>query len=461
MIIKKFLANSEEEAASAMRRDMGPEAVILTKRWIQPTGLKALFASAKVEITAGVEPKDLEQHKSRASSTGGGDRLTLSQEARTQMRRKEAGAYNAKGRATGMGQEMERLHRASKGLVETFREEDEAPKKSKKLEVRDEVVAEEPPRKEPKMPELAPDELRRLIREEMREAQKATSVGSLTQNSEDLEGSVRFLISKGVARSIALKIEEKMQRRHGSTDLSKAGPERTARLNGVKAELAALLNCSGPVRLRQGEPTVVALVGPHGVGKTTTLCKLAAQYGGHFKKRVAIVTLDTSKKGVKEQIEGYLQGYEIPIGVAADPFELQQQLGWFADRDLILIDTSGRNQYNRQSVDQLAETLSLVEGVQTYLVMSAATKDVDVLGTIQQFAPVSFEGLIFTKMDETIAYGVLVNTCFHTGKPIAYVTHGVEVPGDIRLADGDQIARSILVQHNNQEFRELRKLVNE
>ncbi|MCB1135026.1 MAG: flagellar biosynthesis protein FlhF [Chlamydiia bacterium] len=462
MIIKKFIANTEDEALAAVRRELGPEAVIVSRRTLRPTGLKALFASSKIEVTAAADgpgqrsdpgrakqrEEELASNLQRLKATfaeqppapvNSEDKVSLSPQARQRMKA-EAPAPAPSPRPNPEAE----MKRAADGLLQRFAKE---------------VPAQSPVVSEPEPSAAAPD-IRQMIREEVERAQKGVSVGPLHANDEELTGSVRFLMAKGVSRSIALEIEDTLQERFGPVDLKVDSPLRRKRLQTMKELLADKLQCTGPFRLKKGQATVVALVGPHGVGKSTTLMKLAVHYGHQLGKRVAVVSLDNSKVGAREQIRGLAESFRIPLTLAATPFELKQAVQSYGDRDLVLIDTSGRSQYDRRQVDELADLLSVVENIHSYLTVSAATKDIDVYGTVQQFAPIGVEGLIVTKLDETIAYGMMLNVCHHCQQSIAYVAAGPRIPEDLKLADAQDIARSIMVQHNNQEFQSLRSLVS-
>lgn len=300
--------------------------------------------------------------------------------------------------------------------------------------------------------------LRKLIREEM-ERCHAISNTHLFDESYLKIGSFYFLLSKGIAYSIAKDIEEKLDVQFGKTDMSIPSPERSARLNELKKELSSRIKTAGPLTLTKEHPTCIAIVGSPGVGKTMTAVKIGWQYQNELNKQVAIISLDQHKTGSREHIHALVEKYSIPLAYASTTHELQEAIHNFQKSvDLIIIDTAGRNIYQEQHLDELADIFSTVDNLQVHLAINAMTKDVDVYGSIQRFSRLNVETLIFTKLDETISHGILINACVKTQKPISYLTTGQSIPDDLKIADPDEIARSFLIQNNAQEFAILREM---
>lgn len=241
---------------------------------------------------------------------------------------------------------------------------------------------------------------------------------------------IRFLVSKGVARPLAEKI---------TLDFSAESRE----LSSLKESLVKQIRTAGELLF----PNRLALVGPTGVGKTTTLLKLADYYLKR-EKRVAIVALDQEKGGAYNQLEKYATQWKIPLHKSIDA----------AEGDLVLIDTSGCNFYQPNQIDLLGEQLAACGEVEVLLTLSAATKDVDLYGAIHQFSSLCPTSLAFTKLDETLASGVLINVSAKTDFPIRYIAYGYPLPGEIQLADPYEITHKILTDFNQDEFNKIRQL---
>lgn len=200
---------------------------------------------------------------------------------------------------------------------------------------------------------------------------------------------------------------------------------------------------SGPIALTPGQLKAVALIGPTGVGKTTTIAKLAAHFALVERKRVALLTVDTYRIAAVEQLKTYSQIIDIPISVAYSHAEVLPAIERFSGYDLLLIDTAGRSQKNIMQVGELKTLLETVR-CETHLVLAAQMKEQDMIEATQRFAAARVDRLLLSKLDETSVYGTLLNVALRTGIPLSYMTTGQKVPEDIELADGSKLASLIL-----------------
>lgn len=207
--------------------------------------------------------------------------------------------------------------------------------------------------------------------------------------------------------------------------------------------MAGRIKSGGPIQLKKGQTRVVALIGPTGVGKTTTIAKLAANYALVEKKRVGLVTMDTYRIAAVEQLKTYSQIIDIPIRVAYTQAEVAPALESFAGYDVVLVDTAGRSQKNLMQVSEL-KSLVDAAGCETHLVVSASTKEKDLFDQIARFREASVDRLLFTKLDETTTYGTMFTAAAKTGLPISYITTGQKVPEDIEPADGVRLATLVM-----------------
>jgi len=183
----------------------------------------------------------------------------------------------------------------------------------------------------------------------------------------------------------------------------------------------------------------VALIGPTGVGKTTTIAKLAAHYALVEKRRVGLLTLDTYRIAAVEQLRTYSEIMNLPLKVARNAGEVPGALEALGDRDLLLIDTAGRSQKNIVHVAELRALLGAVE-CETHLVLSASTRLRDLLQQVDRFGGPGVDRLLFSKLDETTTYGTLATVALETRIPVSYLTTGQKVPEDIEVADPDRLA---------------------
>ena len=202
------------------------------------------------------------------------------------------------------------------------------------------------------------------------------------------------------------------------------------------------LPLSGPIDLSSGNPKIAAFVGPTGVGKTTTVAKLAAHYALGEKKKVALVSIDTYRIAAIEQLKVYATIMNLPFKAVSSGEELSKTLKSFADMDLVLIDTAGRSQQHH--INEVKQLLSQVNPIETYLVMSVTYKENNLSAINHQFKHLPVDRLIFTKLDESCTYGTLFNQLSGTKKPLAYFTTGQQVPEDIEVATQERIVSLLL-----------------
>ena len=179
---------------------------------------------------------------------------------------------------------------------------------------------------------------------------------------------------------------------------------------------------------------VVALVGPTGVGKTTTIAKLAAKFSlKHGANEVALITTDNYRIGAHEQIATYAKLLDVPVRVASNAEELRQHINSFNDRRLVLIDTAGMSQRDMRLADQIQTLKQEDIPVKTYLVMSAATQYKAVNEIINAFKVFEPESSILTKLDETATQGSILSSAIEHQLPISFMTNGQNVPEDIYI----------------------------
>jgi len=216
-------------------------------------------------------------------------------------------------------------------------------------------------------------------------------------------------------------------------------------LRGLLAEnLAGLIKCSGSLRMKKNGPRIMAIVGPTGVGKTTTIAKLAAMHALNRGSSVAMVTTDNFRVGAIEQLKTYAKIMDIPLEVVATSQELAKVLARHSDKDLILIDTAGRSHKDAERLEELRGYLQCHPGIETYLCMSATTRARELDEIVATFGVLPITRFLFTKLDESESFGCLVNTHLKHKLPISYLTTGQKVPEDIEVATSRKIAALVV-----------------
>ncbi|MBR4903481.1 MAG: flagellar biosynthesis protein FlhF [Selenomonadaceae bacterium] len=216
----------------------------------------------------------------------------------------------------------------------------------------------------------------------------------------------------------------------------------------AKATLLNYLNehvkFSDGVKLNRHGVRIVALLGTTGVGKTTTLAKIAAKFVLEQKTSVALITADTYRISAVEQLKTYSDILELPLEIVYNPPELSSAIERHRHKELILIDTAGRSQHNEYQMRELEEFLRVNPRIEKHLVISATTKLTDARQIMNKFSQVNPDRIIFTKIDETGSVGMIVNLLNDNKYSLSYITTGQSVPDDIERATAEVLTNLLL-----------------
>jgi flagellar biosynthesis protein FlhF len=216
----------------------------------------------------------------------------------------------------------------------------------------------------------------------------------------------------------------------------------------VKARIARLLESeikvAGPIKTDVDRCRVVALVGPTGVGKTTTIAKLAANYRLREKLRVGLITVDTYRVAAVEQLRTYADIIDLPMEVVATPREMREAVNRMSHLDLVLMDTAGRSPRDEVKIQELKSMLGEAEPDEVHLVLGSTAGAKSLVSTAEQFASVGTTAVLLTKLDEAHSLGHLVSLVRACDLPISYLTDGQNVPDDIRVAERREFAGMLL-----------------
>ncbi|WP_444684186.1 flagellar biosynthesis protein FlhF [Alkalicoccus luteus] len=271
---------------------------------------------------------------------------------------------------------------------------------------------------------------------------ESISAGEMKISSPDAIGSwLQRLQKAGLGEAETEKIKDKLFRVWYSAD---AEPGAKALESAVKEAVSELI----PTPVPAAEARYVQVFGPTGVGKTTTLAKLAAKTVLQDKKRAAFITADTYRIAAVEQLKTYAELLEIPVGVAYSAEDIQRFRNQFSDYDHVFIDTAGRNYRNTHYVNQLQDILGDDSDSERHLVLSATSKLEDMEAVVSQFAHAQPDSLILTKFDETVTAGAAISIACSAGIPVSVMTTGQNVPDDLLSADRDRLTDRLLDWRN-------------
>lgn len=402
MRIRRFEAPSVQEALLQVRQELGPEAVILYTKKLRKGGFFGMGGSEVAEVTAGVDLGPGESPSLPMAATAGVARVSSlrapapqPQPATPRPRPSAFSPISSPGPAA-----------ASDRRNEVFQSELNDGKVLAGLQ----IARSSTPRRSG--PDLHP-ELRRVM-------------DALVKNG----------VEEAVAQTALLPAQREI--------VEKGYPRAGTLSQLVSRSLAGQLRAAGPIEAISGKPRVIAFIGPTGVGKTTTLVKLASQYALVHQMKVALLTADTYRIGAVEQLRIYRDIIDIPFEAVNTPEELAPALKRYADRDLIFFDTAGRSPQNRRQIQDLKAFLEVAKPTETHLCVSATTKNADLLPIVGKFGLVPVNRFLVTKLDETRSHGLLLNLAANFQVPISYLTTGQNVPNDIEVATPERMAELCL-----------------
>ncbi len=434
MNLKTFTANSMAQALALVKRDLGSDAVVLHTRSYKRGGVLGLGAKTVVEVTAG-----------KGAEVGRARRRTAAptRAAALPKRRPTIVQADPKQHAAA-GDLIRRTYAAARAEIEQSRQNAPAT-----LEAATAVMT------PPAAPTLvsAPvgtdvshltrelDAVKHLVSKMVHQQQTRTACETLPKG---LSQQYAALIQQEVACELADEIVCKVRRELTEKQLH----DEDACRDAVRKALADYLPTEPKVAdvhiTDDGRPRTIALVGPTGVGKTTTIAKLAATFKLKHKKNVALITLDTYRIAAVDQLRTYAGIIGVPLHVVLKPEEIGKALERCARYDVVLIDTAGRSQRDDERLTQLRAFLEAAKPHETHLVLSSTCSQQVMMQTIDRFSRVHTDRIIFTKLDEAVTFGVLLNVLGKADKKLSYVTTGQEVPHQIEPGCPVRLAELVL-----------------
>ncbi len=403
MIIKKFTGKTEAEATEAAKKELGNGLVIMNVREVKKKGLFSFLSPKKIEVTAALE--DETPLKPAANN------IRHVEDMETGMVK----TLSARNSTESLEKRLDSLQT----LLESQLNSRQAGSDKEKTE---------------DAKELQGSEAEQGVEKQEEE----------TQNSEQ-DKFIRLLYNK--------MLDNEMDEKYVNSILEDASKTKKADLPfdyllaNIYQKMVLKFGKSEGITPSEDGPKIVWFIGPTGVGKTTTIAKLAGKYCVEDKKKVALLTADTYRIAAAEQLRTYANILETPFRVIYTPEEMQTAVDDYWDCDYIFIDTAGRSHQNEE---QLEKTKEMVDGLkrpedyQVFLVLSATTKYKDLQKIADCYGKIAKFELVFTKLDETEAVGNLLNMKLYTGASIAYVTCGQNVPDDMEVFDPQKTVKQIL-----------------
>ncbi|HHZ91831.1 TPA: ATP-binding cassette domain-containing protein [Candidatus Poribacteria bacterium] len=212
--------------------------------------------------------------------------------------------------------------------------------------------------------------------------------------------------------------------------------------------LSQVIQVSGGVDFNVEEQQVIALVGPTGVGKTTTVAKLAAVFSVLNYKTVGLISIDAYRIAAYDQLKTYAEIIGLPVELALSPQGARDAIDKFADQDIIIVDSVGRSPNHQIHMAELHGYMQVIRPTEVHLTVSASVKFEDLVRIVDRYKTLDVSRIIFTKLDETVALDTVVNGAYYTKYPISYLGVGQTVPDDLEVADIEKMSNFLLAKQD-------------
>ncbi|MBQ9277078.1 MAG: flagellar biosynthesis protein FlhF [Lachnospiraceae bacterium] len=393
MIIKKYKAATEKDAILMAKEDLGPEAVVMNVKTTKRKGIMKLFKKNTVELTAAIDDNVAEKPAKENYSEDAQNAIEEKINSIAKLLEQQMMTVNDKSTEPNDEKEDSRGSRFDAIVSEDTKESVHSDTKASNPVIKNRVI-------------------------------------ELIYNQ---------LIENEVNKEIADEIIGEMDTENNNLPLDNI-------LANVYQKIVLKLGEVKPLAVGEKKPKIVFFVGNTGVGKTTTMAKLASKFKLEEKLNIAMLSIDTYRIAAIEQIKTYANILNTPMEVVYTPEDIKNYVEKYSDCDLIFVDTAGHSHKNEEQKKNLKEMVDAVSDYETevFLVVSAVVKYKDLLDIAKTYDKLFDYKLIFTKLDETRASGSILNLKLDMGKTLSYATWGQNVPEDIGIIDPQIVAKSLL-----------------
>lgn len=453
MKVKRFVGDTAQEAMQKVKAELGRDAIIISSRKIRKSGILGLFSKPIVEVVATIDA-DYGQAPKRPSMGGKGSSINLAADDNFKPTAINNSAPNFQAELKSkLGQDVldsgnisdEKIREALDAIAGKDQRTTPGTYQSPSVQLSNTV--QNAGYNNPTKSNSGQSGTQYDTKKEIDELKTIVSriYDAVKDNYEDKNFSdivkkyLSILEANEVEKSILNEIREKIIE---TLDSEKQNSESIVKNAFIKI-LSSYFKEPQPFAF-SGNKKVLMFIGPTGVGKTTTLAKLAANMVLTEKKKVGLITSDTYRIAAVEQLKTYSEIIGVPLSIIYSPNEIQKSISAYSDKEIIMVDTAGRSHKDKYQLVELKSLLTSSGNYETYLVISATTKFSDCIDIIKSYNFLDDYKLIFTKLDETSSLGLLLNIAYVTGKSVSYVTTGQSVPDDIEIADNAKIINCLL-----------------
>ncbi len=419
MTIKKFQGKTEAEATERAYAEFGAQTVIMNVKEIRPKGLFRYFKESTYEVTAAVEEAEPEPALPRTAVPKTPGKIDVAADEKISIERTQplkevfATVENAWSSSKDAQPAIERAKKTERTTDQHLEEKIE----SLQTLLEEKLAPQQPP-KEPLTEEEPADE-----------------------NLKFKKMVYQILLENEVEERYANQIIDEVD------NVIKGGASMDLMLSNIYQKMVLKFGQPKTIDLTGKKPKVVFFIGPTGVGKTTTIAKIASRFKLEKGRKVTLFTADTYRIAAVEQLRTYANILDTGITIIYSPQELNEKLEEAKDSDLILVDTAGFSHKNKEQLEETKELVGQVPGKydkEVYLVLSATTKYKDLVDIADVYKENFKFKMIFTKMDETGCYGSILNMKLYTGAELSYSTYGQNVPEDIEVFNTQKIVKLLL-----------------
>lgn len=413
MIIKKFQAKTENEAVELAKKELGANVVVMNVKSVKKKGFLAFFKPQMTEITVALE----EETERRDNPAPRADARSITEAlgkiapiVEKEEAKKQEPATVSLDNSKGINERLDNL--------ETIIGEKLAGASATQTVVVPAAKAEEKVKEEPEEKQKENDELRCFF-----------------------ELLLKTMVDNEVNEDYAKQIIDE------TAKLTKPETPIDVALAGIYQKMILKFGKPSVISPADNGPKTVFFVGPTGVGKTTTIAKIASKFSVEQKKKVALLTADTYRIAAAEQLRTYANILEVPFRIIYTIEEMESALNDFKNFDYVFVDTAGHSHQNEEQKSVMGSFIHSVDGYvekEVYLVVSATTKYRDLRSIADAYSKITDYKLIFTKLDETTAFGNLLNLKLYTNADLSYVTCGQNVPDDIEDFNAQRTVKNLL-----------------
>lgn len=428
MIVKKFQADTETEAILKAKEELGNGAVVLNVKTLKQRGIFRLFKNDVVEVTAALEEKEFINginnkkptfdNKKAANSgfnTGIGNMKSIT-EPKPVINLVADEKIDVNGNAANIEKKLDSLH----SLLENQITSSSAVHKKQDTYVQNTNLDDK---------DVTPG--KQIVKERENANYKF----------------LQLIYKKMIGNEVDTKYADEI-----ISDIE-ASLKKESNIDSILAAVyqKIILKLGTPKTISLGDkPKVILFIGPTGVGKTTTIAKIASHFKLEKETKVAFITSDTYRIAAVDQLNTYASIIDCPVNVAYSADEIGESLDEFKDYELILVDTAGRSHKSEEQMEELDNLIEMIASradefdLEIYLTLSVTTKYKDLVNIADKYRHIENWALIFTKLDETCYLGNMLNMKLYTGAPLSYTTSGQNVPNDIEVINEQRLAKLLL-----------------